>query len=150
MISCSAAARAVPEVIRAALKHEFGRFLFSGCVNTGVAYSVYLLLLNVMPYRLAYTLCYVAGVMVSYLLQTRWVFRKQASLKSFLAYPLVYVAQWLLGVVLLGIFVERLAIPKSLAPLAVIAATVPMTFVLSRFIIRRGPDRAAADGPTDR
>jgi hypothetical protein len=65
------------------------------------------------------------------------VFKTRISWKGFFAFPLVYLVQYLLSAVLLSVLVERSGVPKSVAPLVVIALTIPITFVLTRWFLRR-------------
>ena len=67
-------------------------------------------------------------------------------------FPLVYLAQYLAGTLLLIVLVDVLHLPKTLGPLAVIVLTLPLTYVLSRHLItadvartarRETPDRSA-------
>jgi putative flippase GtrA len=72
----------------------------------------------------------------AYLLNARFVFHKPLNWKTAFQFPLVYVVQYLAGVALLSFWVEVLQVGDLIAPLLVIACTVPVTFVLSRFIIK--------------
>ena len=45
---------------------RFARFLAAGTVNTAASYAIYLLLLNVVDYRAAYSVAYVAGLAGGY------------------------------------------------------------------------------------
>ena len=47
---------------------ELARFLAAGAVNTALTYAIYLLLLAIAPYLVAYTVAYVSGIAISYLL----------------------------------------------------------------------------------
>ena len=108
------------------------RFLVAGSVNTAITYIAYLLLLQVSAYRVAFTVSFVFGILVSYILSARFVFRRPASRRSFLQFPLVYAAQYLLGLLLVTICVEQLGMPSWLAPLTALAVTIPITYLLSR------------------
>lgn len=77
-------------------------------------------------------------VLLSYWLNCHFVFKVRMSLKGLLRFPLVYVVQYLVGLLLMFVLVEKLAVPKLLAPLLVIVVTVPLTFVLSRALLRPG------------
>lgn len=115
---------------------EFFRFLAVGAFNTAAGYVLYLGLLQVFGYRVAYSIAFVLGVLVSYALNTRYVFRQPFSFSKLLQFPLVYVVQYALGIALLFVLVEVLSIPAFVAPLIVVVVSVPVTFVLSRKIIR--------------
>lgn len=119
------------------LKKEFGRFLVVGCANTAFAYSLYFLLNTRLHYQLAYALAYVAGIFFSYWLNTRWVFKTAMNWKSFFAFPLVYVFQYLMNAVLLHLLVETLGVSEWLSPFLVIIASIPVTFALSRLVIKK-------------
>jgi putative flippase GtrA len=119
-------------------QHEFLRFLLTGSINTTASWLVYLVLLNVgAPYPLAYSFAYVFGIVFTYYLNTRWVFRVPMSWQTFLQFPLVYVVQYSISMVVLHILVKWLHFPVNFAPLAVIALTMPITFLLSRFVLKR-------------
>ena len=113
------------------------RFLVAGGINTIVAYATYLALLHWMRYEVAYAIGYTVGIIVSYVLNALFVFRQPMHARSATCFPLVYVAQFVAGLLLLRIAVEGLGIPRWLALAASIAVTMPMTFLLSRWIIRR-------------
>ena len=120
------------------LAGEFLRFLVMGGANTIVAYAIYLLLLHWMRYEIAYTIGYAVGIAMAYLLSSRFVFRQPFRRRSAARFPLVYVAQFLISFVLLRIAVEWLRVPEWLALGFAVVATIPVTFVLSRWIIRAG------------
>ncbi len=122
-------------------RKEIPRFLVAGVVNTGLTYAIYLLFQIVIGYQAAYAIAYVAGIAISYHLNSRYVFQVAGSWKTFVRYPLVYVAQYLAGAGLLEILVRWWKVPPSVAPLFVLVLTVPMTFVLSKTILRGGGQR---------
>jgi putative flippase GtrA len=119
-----------------ALRNEFGAFLFFGLLNTVLTYGLYLLLLFVANYAVAYSVSYVAGIFLSYVLNARFVFRERLRLSKAVQYPVVYLLQYFLGLGLLYLMVEILRVSKVVAPLAVVLITVPFTFALSRYVIR--------------
>lgn len=116
---------------------EYATFLASGAINSALTYILYILLLNLVSYKISYSIAYVSGIFISYYLNSRWVFKEPLSLVKFLQYPAVYIVQYLLGIATLYVCVDVLGFSKWLAPLVVIAVTVPATFFLSRYIIKR-------------
>lgn len=114
----------------------FGRFLLSGGFNTLVTYLLYLALLQVLPYRISYTLSYVAGVALAYELNRVLVFKTRRSVRSAILTPLIYLGQYIVGLGVVWIVVSKMGLDARLAPLAAIAVTVPMTFLLSRLAFR--------------
>lgn len=124
------------------LTHEFGRFLIVGCLNTTFAYSLYFLFNQFMHYQAAYALAYVMGIFFSYWLNTSWVFKTAMNWKSFFAFPLVYIFQYSVNAVFLYVLVEIFDFSEWLSPFVVIILSIPVTFLLSRFVIK--PSRKKA------
>lgn len=116
------------------LQMDIARFLVSGGFNTVVTYGLYLLLLNVVSYTTSYTIAYVAGIVLAYGLNRYFVFKSHQGIKSVALFPLVYLAQYLTSLLILWVWVEKLGWDSRIAPLIAIAITVPMTFVLSRYV----------------
>jgi putative flippase GtrA len=119
------------------MRTEFTRFLLVGATNTLFSYLLYLLLLLAMSPLLAYTLSYAAGIVLSYFLNVHFVFRKRVSLSSFLKFPLVYLIQYSLGVLVLWLLVNQAGMDSTWAGACVSIVTIPVTFVASRFVIKR-------------
>ena len=115
---------------------QFARFLAAGAINTVASYAIFLVLLRFVPYLVAYTIAYVIGIAISYLLMTRFVFFTPPRLRTALRFPLVYVAQYLTGSAVIVVLVEAWGIRAPIAAIAAIVASVPVTFVLSRTILR--------------
>jgi putative flippase GtrA len=121
------------------LNSHFFRFLCAGSFNTLFGYGLYWLLLIILPYPAAYTVSYLTGVAMSYLLNCWFVFRRKPSWRSAIRFPLVYVVQYPLGLGLLALFIERFHWDRRVAALGVICCSVPITFVLSRLVLSGSP-----------
>lgn len=121
------------------IRSEFLRFLMVGGLQTVLSYLFFLLLIQFLVYPIAYSLTYCAGIVLSYFLHVLFVFRESVRLTTFLKFPLVYLVQYLLGLALLWIFVDLLRIDPAWAMIAVIALTIPITFLTSRFVIKNTP-----------
>lgn len=115
---------------------EFNRFIIAGAVNTLLAYLIYVLLVFFLAYPVAYTLAYISGIFISYYLNSIFVFKREVRLFKALQYPVVYLVQYVLGMLLLSFLVEVCAMNELIAPVVVVLATIPITFILSRFIIK--------------
>ena len=120
------------------LRSEFFRFLAAGSFNTLLTYALYWLLLSVLSYRASYTASFLVGIVLSYLLNCFFVFRRKPTWSAALRFPVVYVVQYVFGVVLLSAFVERLHWSPRFAAAAVTICSVPRTFLLSRLIVAPG------------
>ena len=114
---------------------QFLRFLVTGGINTALTYGLYLLLLPLLGYLVAYSVAYVIGIVLSYWLNSAFVFRQPMNLRTLARFPLVYVVQYILTGALLWLFVDTLGVDKRIALLAAIAVTVPVTFLAARLAI---------------
>lgn len=108
------------------------RFIISGCLNTLLTYAVYLALLQLLPYQTSYTVSYLSGVVLAYALNRYFVFRRHRGAWSIAALPLIYLAQFLLGLFVIWVCVEKLGVSDIVAPVVVIIISVPFTYFLSR------------------
>jgi putative flippase GtrA len=122
---------------RRKLAGEFVRFAIVGGINTVVAYAVYLLLLQWIRYEVAYAIAYAAGIATAYVLSAQFVFRQPLRRRSAIRFPAVYVAQFLISFTVLKLAVDLVGMPRWMAMAAAIAMTMPATFVISRWILRR-------------
>lgn len=116
---------------------SFWRFLLSGGFNTVVTYMLYLLLELVLDYRASYTTAFIAGIALAYWLNRIYVFRVKGSRTAATLFPLVYLAQYSTGLMMVSLWVEILGFNARLAPLAAIAVTIPLTYILSRWVFLR-------------
>lgn len=113
------------------------RFLISGGLNTAVTYALYLVLLQFLNYRIAYTIAYVAGIVLAFVVNRTFVFRSHRGWRSVVLFPFVYLVQYLAGLTIAVVWIEYFRFPQELAPLAAIVVTLPLTFVLSRAVFGR-------------
>lgn len=118
------------------MAREVPRFLVAGVINSVMTYLIYRLILLATPYSVAYTVAYVAGIGISYALNTYYVFREAPSARSAAQYPFVYLLQYLVGLGALHLLVRYAGMDARIAPLLTLLVTVPMSFVLSRRVIR--------------
>ena len=114
---------------------QFVRFIVSGALNTGITYGLYLLLLPILGYLAAYSAAYVAGIFLSYWLNSAFVFRAPMNWRGLVRFPLVYVVQYLLTGFLLWLCVDTLGVDQQIALLVAIAVTIPVTFLAARLAI---------------
>lgn len=118
---------------------QFLRFIVSGAINTGLTYALYLMLLPLLGYLAAYSMAYVIGILLSYWLNSAFVFRQPMSWRGLVRFPIVYIVQYLCTAMLLWLFVDRIGVSERVALLGAIAVTVPVTFVAARLAILPRP-----------
>jgi putative flippase GtrA len=116
------------------ISSPFLRFLISGGANTLCTYLLYLALLQLLPYWLSYALAFISGIALAYALNRFFVFGAPRSEKKAAMLPLVYLAQYLVGAMIVYVWVDLLHLHAALAPLASIAITIPLTFAASRWL----------------
>ena len=115
---------------------EIARFLVVGGVNTGGSYLIYLTALwSGVPPIWAYNISYAVGIVISYLLNLKFTFRKTHTAKKMLLFPLVYLIQYSIGLFALKGFL-LLGVAAELAGLLIIPLTVPVTFLCAKFFLR--------------
>lgn len=115
---------------------EFTRFVALRALCAVFSYGLYVALLLVMRYEAAYVIAFIAGVALAYVVNAKVVFEEPMRRKSALWFPFVYLFQFLLCLVLLRVSVERLGVPEWLALGVAVGVTLPITFLLSRWVIR--------------
>lgn len=116
---------------------QFLRFVFAGLCNTGVTYGLYLALLTVTNYMLAYSVSYVVGIFISYLFNSLFVFNTEPSKRTALRFPLIYLFQYVYGSAFLWLFVRVLGLDKKVAMLFVILSSTLLSFVLLRRLFQK-------------
>lgn len=117
------------------LKKSWFYFLLGGIINTFFTYIIYYVLQLAMNYQLAYAIAYVVGIIFSYWLNTVMVFKETLAWRKFFKYPLVYVVQYSLSALLMWLLVTYFNLKESIAPLAILVITIPITYCLSKLII---------------
>lgn len=117
---------------------EFVRFVVLRAACAVFSYGAYLLLLRWMRYEFAYVIAFVAGVALAYVVNAMFVFQQPMRRRSALRFPFVYLLQFVASLVLLRIAVEVLGIHEAIALAFAVGVTLPVTFLLSRWILRAG------------
>jgi putative flippase GtrA len=108
---------------------RFGRFVAVGALQTGATYLLYLVLIRVLPYKLSFTIVFVTGVAMSYLLNSTVVFKVRTSFSSLLGFGLYSLVYYLLGLGMLTGLVEFLSVDARVAPLFVVATMIGINFL---------------------
>lgn len=116
-------------------KYQILGFVISGGINTVASYSIYVLLSLIIPFRIAYLIAYVSGVVFGYCLNARLVFNAPLSWQGLFAYPVVPLAQYIVSAMSLEFVIRYLHLSYLIAPLIIIMMLLPLNFVMSRFII---------------
>jgi len=131
-------------LISSAFKARFLRFLFSGGINAIVSYSVYLICLRFINYQVSYTIAYVTGIIVAFILNKQFVFESSGKWRSIILFPIVYINQYLFGMFFLWLLISKLGMKVEFGPLVVAVLTIPLTYWLSALVFvgkKRGTEK---------
>ncbi|WP_460145094.1 GtrA family protein [Pseudomonas sp. S2_A02] len=121
---------------------KFFRFLLTGGLNTGITYALYLIMLNFFPYIWSYSISYIGGIVIAFVMNRFFVFKEHQGLKSVLFFPFIYIAQYILGIFIVWFWVKKLMLPEFLAPLAAIVLSLPLTYVLTKLVFVKAKPKA--------
>ncbi|MEG3193617.1 GtrA family protein, partial [Lysobacter sp. D1-1-M9] len=86
---------------------------------------------------IAYPVSFIVGVVWSYVVNSRFVFRRRPTVRGFTAFPIVYLVQLLLGTAIVHFSITVAGIPAWAGPLIAIIITLPLTYSASRWLIRK-------------
>ena len=120
-------------------EHQGTRFLIAGAAHTAVGYALYLLFNLLMDYRIAYSLSFALGIVISFVLNSVYVFRQPLRWKRLIVYPAVYVLQYIVGLACIWVFVDVLQQSEALAPFLAVAVSLPLSYVATRHILKGKP-----------
>ncbi|EOD78021.1 hypothetical protein D515_03245 [Grimontia indica] len=114
---------------------QLKRFSGVGVFNTVLGYGLYAFFHLFFDYATAYSLSVLIGVALSFVLNTKLVFQTQLSRGKCLRFTLVCLAQYGIGLMALKGWVEYVGVDDLLAPLLVLALTIPLGFAGFRWAL---------------
>jgi putative flippase GtrA len=117
-------------------KKEVTLFLVMGALNTLITYLIYLFLISFFTYNFSYSLSFLSGIIISYYLNSKFVFKQGIRFDKFIKYPFVYLIQYVGGLILLNFFIQNLHVPATVAPLLIVLLLTPASFILTRRILK--------------
>lgn len=93
------------------------RYLFVGCLNTGLNYTIYFTLNTLgVWYILSNTAGFIVSILNSYFWNKYFVFKeRKKSLNEIAKFLFVYLIQYFMGILFLMLFVEKMGINKNIA-----------------------------------
>lgn len=124
------------------------RFGLVGVLNTATYYASYLLFALVLPYLAAHVVAFAISMVGSYFLNCYFTFRVPPSLRTFLLFPMSNATNFLVQTVGLYLLVSAFGMDQRVAPLLAAAVAIPVTFLVTRFLLTgqlaRQPTRTAS------
>ncbi|WP_433742296.1 GtrA family protein [Falsibacillus pallidus] len=123
-------------------KDEFFRFIIVGGINTANYYFIYLLLhrLAGLNYLFSHWIAFLISMVFSFYLNVYFTYRVRPTLRKFLQFPVTQIVNISISSAFIYIFVEFLHVNSYIAPLLSVIFTVPVTFILTSKILKRGQD----------
>lgn len=115
---------------------EVVRFGITGVVSTLVTYGVYYILLTWLNPTISFTIAYIVAMIVNYLLTTLFTFKVNANTKNALGFIITNGINYGLCTLLLNVFIW-LGVSKQLAPIPMYAISIPVNFVIVRFVMKK-------------
>ncbi|MFD4598454.1 GtrA family protein [Streptomyces sp. NPDC058464] len=110
-------------------------FALVGVVNTATYYGLYLLFLMYLPYLAAHILAFLLSMIGSFFLNARFTYRTRPTWRKFLLFPLTNATNFVITTVGVYVIVDMLHVGSKFAPLMASAAAIPVTFVVSRWVM---------------
>ncbi|MFD4503141.1 GtrA family protein [Streptomyces sp. NPDC058457] len=110
-------------------------FALVGVVNTATYYGLYLLFLMYLPYLAAHILAFLLSMIGSFFLNARFTYRTRPTWRKFLLFPLTNATNFVITTVGVYVIVDMLHGASKFAPLMASAAAIPVTFVVSRWVM---------------
>lgn len=117
---------------------EILKFIIVGGINTLNYYVVYLLLLKLLhiEYMISHITGFIVAFVISYYLNCYFVYRVKPTWRKFISFPITQIVNISLQTVLLYVFVSWLNLPAEIAPFAGLIITIPITFILFKWILK--------------
>ncbi|ADI98921.1 TPA: flippase GtxA [Staphylococcus aureus] len=117
---------------------EILKFIIVGGINTLNYYVVYLLLLKLLhiEYMISHITGFIVAFVISYYLNCYFVYKVKPTWRKFISFPITQIVNVSLQTVLLYVFVSWLNLPAEIAPFAGLIITIPITFILSKWILK--------------
>lgn len=117
---------------------EILKFIIVGGINTLNYYVVYLLVLKLLhiEYMISHITGFIVAFVISYYLNCYFVYRVKPTWRKFISFPITQIVNVSLQTVLLYVFVSWLNLPAEIAPFAGLIITIPITFILSKWILK--------------
>lgn len=112
------------------------RFGIVGVIATLTHYVMYWVMKEFINYNIAYTIGYGLSFIANFFLSAYFTFKKNATVKKGVGFGIAHFCNYFIQMVLLNIVVS-IGISKDLAPIPVYAISIPINFIMVRFVFNR-------------
>jgi len=101
----------------------------NGIINTVVTYGLFVIISNYIDYRITIVIVYMIGIMISYFLNSKFVFKSRGNLGIFI---IIMVSMLLTNLSITWVLVESFDIIKEIAQLIAILVVFGLGFKLNQ------------------
>jgi len=120
-----------------ALVVQVAGFAIVGAMRTLISYAAYIALLLVAPYWVAFSVSYVAVLLASLVVNGKYVFKADVTVRRGVLYGCVYFGNYLLSLGILHVVIKMIGLSPPLAPMVLIPIMFPVNFVTERYVLTR-------------
>ncbi len=120
------------------LNKDIFRFILTGGLNTFDYYLVYLILFQIVElnYLTSHITAFLASAFISFFVTTKYTFNETITLKKFIMFPLTFLPNLLISTFFTIFFVNLNILSKTYASLIAMFVAIPVTFIVSKKIIK--------------
>ena len=115
--------------------NEFFRFGVVGVAATGIHYTVYCLLQQIINAGVAYTVGYAVSFAANFALTSLFTFKTRATVARGVGFGLAHLCNYLFQMLLLHAAL-RMGLSRVFAPVPVYCIAIPVNFLMVRFAFR--------------
>ena len=122
---------------------QIGRYAAVGVVSNGGCFIAYLLLThNAVGPKVAMSAVYVAGTLITYLLNRGWTFEHQGGIAfSLFSYVLLYFVGYLFNIATIALLVDEFGWPHQWVMLGLMLSMPLLFFLAQKFLVFAEPGR---------
>ena len=120
------------------MNKELTKFVLVGMYNTLFGYVLYVIFFYFLEnYNLAYSLAFVLAAAKSFYLYSKIVFKTKVTLLTYLLFPFGYILQYLVGILLIGFFVDIKFIDAYVSGLLILPVTAIISYIYNKFVFEK-------------
>ena len=124
-------------ILNKALFNQILTFLVGGFLNTVLTYIIYYILVQFFNYYLSYTVAYIFGIIYAYFFNALYVFKSKVTKIKIISYPIIYIIQYLISLLIIYLAIDIFNINKVYAPIISILILIPISFFLNKWFLAK-------------
>lgn len=117
---------------------EFFKFCAVGTICTAIDTSIFYIVRQFAPYQVAMTTGYCLSLIVNYMLNIRWTFKKKPSVANAVAIITAHLINlFIVRMGLMWIFVNIIGLDDKIAYLPTLAISIVINFLMIKFAVNK-------------